>query len=269
MDTIYRCYKGGRFKALTLSYDDGRLADRRLVEILNRYGVKGTFHLNAGLFGDPGRVPADEVKSLYAGHEVSAHTYTHPTIERCPLPMVAQQVLDDRKALEALVDYPVRGLSYPNGSYNQNIVDLLPALGIEYARVVGSTHTFAMPRCFHTWQSTCHHNHDLLKNADRFLALEKSQYQFLMYVWGHSYEFDHDDNWGLIEEFCQKASGKDDIWYATNIEIVDYETAMDRLQFAADGSFAYNPSAMDLWISVNREIVKIPGGQQVNLPTGR
>ena len=44
-------FPNGARKALTMSYDDGKTPDRRLVSIFNKYGIKGTFHLNAGLLG--------------------------------------------------------------------------------------------------------------------------------------------------------------------------------------------------------------------------
>ncbi len=50
MNKVYCCYPGGKHKALTMSYDDGRTQDRRLVDIFNQNGIKGTFHLNSGLF---------------------------------------------------------------------------------------------------------------------------------------------------------------------------------------------------------------------------
>ena len=79
--TIYTCFPEGKHKVLTMSYDDGKAADRRLVEIFNKNGIKGTFHLNSGIMEeDPERIPLNEVKELYKGHEVSCHTYTHPTI---------------------------------------------------------------------------------------------------------------------------------------------------------------------------------------------
>lgn len=40
-----------------------------------------------------------------------------------------------------------------------------------------------------------------------------------MYVWGHSYEFDNHDNWDVIEKFCAYMGNRNDIWYATNLEI--------------------------------------------------
>ena len=55
-------YPGGKSKALTLSYDDGQIFDRRLVEIFNKYNMKGTFHLNSGTLGKDGYVTQEEVK---------------------------------------------------------------------------------------------------------------------------------------------------------------------------------------------------------------
>ena len=147
MKNIYICFPEGKHKVLTMSFDDGRLEDRRLVDIFNRYGIKGTFHVNSAI-RDEKRVPVSEYRELYKGHEVSCHTCTHPTIARCPMEQVVSQILEDRRNLEAAVGYPVRGLSYPNGSYNEEIVKILPALGIRYSRTVEETNGFAMPEDF-------------------------------------------------------------------------------------------------------------------------
>lgn len=272
MKTIYKCFPGGRFKVLTMSYDDGREGDRKLVEIFNKYGIKGTFHLNSGLIEkyEPlisdaygGRIQRDEMVELYKGHEVACHTFTHPTIERCPMSQVVMQVIEDRKELEKIFKYPVRGLSYPNGSYNEEIKSMLRHVGIEYSRTVGSSDNFAIPKDFYEWKATCHHNHNLLKHADEFVGLSKKQYLYMFYVWGHSFEFGRDNNWELMEEFCQKVGIREDTWYATNIQIVDYMKVCDNLQFSMEGDFVYNPSAQSAWISVDNIIYEIPGGKQV------
>ena len=266
MNKVYCCFPGGKHKALTMSYDDGRTQDRRLVEIFNRYGIRGTFHLNSGFLGDESHIGPDEVRTLYAGHEVACHTVTHPTIARCPLPEVAREVLDDRQALEALPGYPVRGLSYPNGSLSREIEALLPACGIRYSRVVGSSDGFALPEDPWRWQATCHHGHRLMELGAQFAALYKRQYLYLMYVWGHSYEFDSNDGWSLIEGFCREMGGRDDIWYCTNIEFMDCMDDYARLQFAADNSFVRNPNARDCWIQVNDGTpVRVPAGEILKL----
>lgn len=266
MNKVYMCYPGGKHKALTMSYDDGKVQDRRLVALFNRYGIKGTFHLNSGLFHDPQRIQPEEIPALYAGHEVACHTVTHPTIARCPLPEVAQEVLDDRRALEAAWGQPVRGLSYPNGSVTREIEALLPMCGIRYSRVVGSSGHFGLPENPYRWQATCHHNTRLLEMGEQFVQLFKQQYLYLMYVWGHSYEFDDRNNWDVMERFCELVGNRDDVWYCTNIEFMDAVDDYARLQFAADNSFVYNPNARDCWIRVNdREPVCIPAGALIQL----
>lgn len=274
MRTIYRCFPGGKFKVLTMSYDDGREPDKRLISLFNKYKIKGSFHLNSGLLKDAPPTPNDvyglritteEIPEVFKGHEVSCHTSTHPTIARSPIGHVAKEIIEDREKLEEIVGYTVRGLSYPNGSFSDEIKALLPGIGIEYARVVDTTGTFEMPRDFLEWKGTCRHaDPNLLTYADDFLALKKKQYLYMFYVWGHSYEFPRDNNWELIEKFCEKVGNRDDIWYATNIEIVDYLKACHNLQFSMNGNFVYNPSFQSVWLSVDEIIYEIPGGKQVS-----
>ncbi|WNQ09503.1 polysaccharide deacetylase family protein [Paenibacillus aurantius] len=265
MPKIVLCFPGGRHKALTMSYDDGRTADKRLVDIFNRNGIKGTFHLNGGLFEAEDRIPEAEIRALYEGHEIAALTLTHPTIARCPDEMIVHEVMEDRKRLERIAGYTVRGMSYPNGSYNRRIKSMLPSLGIEYSRVVASTGNFSMPDDWHEWQPTCHHKHNLMKQAETFVSLHKAQYLYLMYVWGHSYEFDLDGNWELMEEFCAFAGGRPEIWYATNIEIADYVKAFEQLQFSASLDFVYNPTALSVWLGVDGRITEVGPGRQVSM----
>ncbi len=260
MQNIYYCFPEGKHKVFTLSYDDGKCADRRLIEIMNNYGVRGTFHLNAGLMDREDRISAEEVQSLYQGHEVAAHTYTHPTIARSPREEVIEQIMEDRKALEKLVGYPVRGMSYPNGSYNQQIIDVLPHLGIEYSRVVGGHQNFGLPSNFYQWQATCHHKNQGIQRAKDFVELHKKQYLYMLYIWGHSYEFDIDNNWEIIEEIFRIVGNQEDIWYATNIEIVDYLKALERLQFNGERTQVLNASHLTLWLDVNGKKVKVHPG---------
>lgn len=265
MAKIMVAFPGGKHKALTMSYDDGRVEDRKLVSILNRHGIRGTFHLNSGLMGSGDRIGAEEAAELYNGHEVSAHTVTHPTIERCPNEALIVEIMEDRKRLEGIAGYPVRGMSYPNGSYNRRIKELLPHLGIEYARTVSATGGFGMPDDWHEWHPTCHHNKGMMELAKAFADLKKTQYLYLMYVWGHSYEFSNDGSWSLMEEFCSFIGGREDIWYATNIEIVDYMKAFGQLKFTADCSFVRNPNAQTIWLVADSRIVEVKGGCSATL----
>lgn len=254
------CFPGGKQKAVTLSYDDGREHDRRLVEIMNRYGLKGTFHLNSGNLGKEHYIAAEEVPALFSCHEVSAHTVTHPFLELAPPEDVVNEIMQDRAALERLAGYQVRGMSYPFGTYNDRVVSLLPSLGIEYARTVESTGAFDLPANFLTWHPTCHHK-DMLDAGRRFLDLDlRFPRMALLYVWGHSYEFADQGNWDELERFGELISGHEEIWYATNAEIASYMQAVQRLRFSADCRLVHNPSAVPVWVQVDGEAQVVEPG---------
>lgn len=258
-------FPGGKHKAVTLSYDDGTIHDRRLVEIFNQYGLRGSFHLNSGNLGRDGYITPEEVVSLFAHHEVSAHSVTHPHLETLPLESLVWEILEDRRALESLVGYPVRGMSYPYGSYNTRLVQALPHYGIEYARTVESHGHFHLPDDFLCWHPTCHHNADLEHKTEIFLKSPTKNRLQLLYVWGHSYEFDRNDNWELVERFGQQiAAAHDEVWLATNIEIVDYCAALRQLRSSVNGDIVQNLSHLTLWISVNGESREIAAGETVS-----
>ena len=273
--SIYICFPGGKAKALTMSYDDGRKDDIRLVEIFNRHGIRGTFNINYGPISrnHPLRITPEQVKELYKGHEVATHALEHPTMERCPITEVVQQIMEDRKGLEKLTGELVRGHAYPNGSFSAEIKALLPSLGIAYARTWadGGNHSFDPPKDLYEWGFTCHHaDPELMDYAKEFAENERYQYLQIMMVAGHSFEFDRADNWNVIEEFCAYMGGRDDIWYATNIEIADYLNAARSLQYSADHTKVYNPNARTMWVQnwvtkTDHSIYEVPGGAAVTI----
>ena len=56
MANLFMRFPEGKVKALTLSYDDGVEQDVRLIEIMKKYGLKGTFNINSGLYASEGTV---------------------------------------------------------------------------------------------------------------------------------------------------------------------------------------------------------------------
>lgn len=88
--SIFMRFPGGRHKVLTLSYDDGVWQDVRLISIMKKHGLKGTFNINSGLYPQEDtesmRMPLDRARELYipAGMEVAIHAQTQPFLAvRC------------------------------------------------------------------------------------------------------------------------------------------------------------------------------------------
>lgn len=71
MNKVYIRFPCFKLKAVTLSYDDGVRQDKRLISIMQKYGLKGTFNINAGIFSDKnegkgkGRMSKQEALGLY------------------------------------------------------------------------------------------------------------------------------------------------------------------------------------------------------------
>ncbi|MBR6728884.1 MAG: polysaccharide deacetylase, partial [Clostridia bacterium] len=73
------------------------------------------------------------------------------------------------------------------------------------------------------------------------------------------------NNWDMIEKFCQMVGGRDDLWYATNIEIYDYITALRSLVISADNTMVYNPSALTVWFTADGEVMSVAPGELLKL----
>lgn len=264
-------FPGGKNKTVTFSYDDGRIFDKRLSDIFSSHGLKATFNINSNNFNNSdGKyyITWEEAKKYYldAGHEVAVHTLTHPWLEGLRTNDALFEIIEDRKEIEKHLGVISRGMAYPYGCYNDQTLDAIRLSGIEYSRTVVSTHKFFMPKNWLTLDATCHHNDPkLFELAENFLQPAKWGNCQMFYVWGHSYEFDNNDNWDVIEKFADIISGKDYIWYATNIGIFDYVKAFENLRTSFDNSIVYNPSALTVWFSLGGKIYSVKGGETIKI----
>ena len=267
-------YPGFREKAVTLSYDDGNVADKKLAEIMTAYGLCGTF--NVGTLPEESgssKLSKEEARKVYLqdGIEVAVHGARHLTWTEVEPAVAARDIMANREDLEKTFGKIINGCAYPNGAYNDTVVDILNNSGIKYARTVVKTEGFALSTDWLRLPTTCHHdNPRLMELTDMFLAIEKQQRFWgnvprLFYLWGHSYEFNQKDNWCVIEKFAEKISGKDDIWYATNGEIYEYVEAFNRLIFSVDLTYVKNPSAIDVYINVLGKEIIVPAGKTVEI----
>ena len=107
--------------------------------------------------------------------------------------------------------------------------------------------------------------------VDEFLSATEIEYFWanspkLFYLWGHSFEFNNDNNWEVIEEFAKKVANREDVWYCTNVELYDYVKAFERLEFSVDGKIIANHSDKDLYLSYygQKVLVKACGVTKIN-----
>jgi peptidoglycan-N-acetylglucosamine deacetylase len=277
---IEMLFPQGKSKALILSFDDGRTADRHLVKLMNDYGLIGTFHLNSNKLGTNDYLTKEEIKTQYKGHEVSGHTANHPNLTSLSKIDVIYEVLEDRKELERLMGYPIRGMSYPFGNTNDFVIEAISGLGIEYARTVGDTYNLSIPTDFLKWQPSIHlfGKTNYIPNDTANDRRELGQfYQLandflnanslaLFYVWGHSWEYDGPGNkWAEVEKFFKMISNNPDICYTTQIGLVDYFDAFKNLKFSLDKTMVTNLSSINVFVKLNGKVFTIESGSTKQL----
>lgn len=222
----------GLKKAVTFSFDDGVMQDRRLVEILKKYGLRGTFNLNSGMMYhecvwntcgvDVIRLNHDECLELFGDMEAAVHSLTHPDLLAENDYMRERQIAGDKANLERLFGREIYGMAYPGVSgTSDELIDLAKRFGIKYARfpydIEYGDVTFDVPQDLFRLTGVKISNARLADIAESFVRLDRPE-PSLLYIWGHSYEFDIDDSWGDFERICERLSGKNDIFYGTNHE---------------------------------------------------
>lgn len=277
---IEMLFPEGKSKALILSYDDGRSEDRRLVKLMNKYGLIGTYHINSNKLGLTNYLNKAEIKELFAGHEVSVHSANHPNLTALSKIDIVYEIAEDRKELERLVNYPVRGMAYPFGNYNDFLIETIKGLGIEYARTVYDTYTFNIPKDLLQWHPTMHQfgkaytepnnpENDrrelehFYQTINEFLQTKNLA---LMDVWGHSYEIGSDENkWNETEKFFKMISNNPSIYYAKQIDVVDYINAFNNLKFSVNKNMVMNPSSFTLFFKKDGKTYSVLPGKTIAL----
>lgn len=226
-----------KLKAVTFSFDDGVTQDIRLIELLNEYNLKCTFNLNSQRLGERGflsnttqriahyKIHPEDVKEIYSGHEVAAHTLTHQNLTKLDENEIIRQVEQDRLNLSNLCGYEVIGMAYPCGGVNNDdrVAEIIKNnTGIKYSRTITSTENFELQENLYRFNPTVHYSSfdKLMELGESFINL-KPDSQKIFYIWGHSYEMDfNSENWLKLEEFFKLISNKDDIFYGTNKEVL-------------------------------------------------
>lgn len=225
----------GKNKAVTFSFDDGISQDKRLIGLLDKYGLKGTFNLNSGMFGSRDslirngmevrhdEIDEKEIYETYKNHEVAVHGLKHLNFRQIEDDgVLIDQIERDRKALEKIMKVPVVGCAYPYGAFNDHVVEIMrKSTGVKYSRTTVSTHNFDLQKDLLRFDPTVYFIEDCLFDiAQKFLQTQTDKPQ-LLYVWGHSFELDANFiSWEKFESFCELVSGKKDVYYGTNAQVL-------------------------------------------------
>jgi len=270
-------FPGFKLKALSLSYDDGLKTDKRLIDIMLKYGLKGTFNLNLGCISENTSdklLTEKEAYELYtsSGMEVAVNGRHHVLVDKVDKSVAVNYLISDRGALEKLFGKVVKGLTYPFGALDENSANLFKICGFKYARTTNNTDNFNLPSNWLTLNPTTKNSSsNVLDLAKEFVELKECGYFWFneprfFCACGHSCDFLTEKDWDKFVEFAKIVSSAKDIWFASVGEVCDYVTAFERLEFSAEGAYIKNPTAIDVYVKYfNGENIVIPSGKTIKI----
>ena len=224
-------------KYFTMSFDDGTVQDKRIIQILKKYKVDCvTFFINTGLYGakwswvgESAGMPdvhtrlteAEICSGIYKGYDVAVHTLTHPSLIDCENDKVLKEVGNDATNIKSLTGIQPVGMAWPgvHPAYTKNLINtIVQGTTVRFARTTKDTSSYRLPAAFMEWHPTCSMSSSMLMPlAKRFLKRTDTE-DTLFYVWGHGYELDLYDLWDEFEALIKTMSEADNIILVSNTE---------------------------------------------------
>ena len=284
----YNLYPNQANKADSFSFDDGKITDREVVSALNHYHLKGSFHLVPSWLGNSGFLTSNEVAALFNGHEVSNHGNTHSKIDNQTPAQYAADISNCRAALGSLTGYGVTGYAYPFGGIEnpstsattwEQVYDTLGNNNITYARAGGNAvNYYTLPADFYQWKyqvrigpfGSSSTTADAFGRVSAFVSQPVKDTMQLLLTFAHGHEIEEyaqtgksSTGWDLFDEYCEAIAGKEDIWYATMVEIAEYAKASNSLKVGS-GTIK-NPTGKSVWITLNSVPKEIKPGRVISI----
>jgi len=214
-------------KIVTFSFDDGIQYDEKLVKLLNKYNLKCTFNINTGLILrshlyrdiEVHRLLPEEMRKIYVGHEIASHSLTHPRLETLTGREIQTEVYQDIENIKSIFNLQsVPCFAYPYGTYNDEVKNVLKTLDIKFARAIKETNSFDLGDDLLEYNPTAHYRSEKIFDIiDEFLKSNPKE-KSILYIWGHSYEPEGNNEWDFLEEIFKRVANRDDIDYLTNGE---------------------------------------------------
>ena len=156
---------GNPARQVVLSFDDGYLnVLQNAAPLLARHRFTAIQFLVADLLGQNNRwdLPHGEVPErlmdaahirewLALGHEIGAHTLTHPHLTQLSPAAAREEITASKKKLEDLLGRPVRHFCYPYGETNDTVTALVAEAGYTTATTTrwGANTTATPPFALH------------------------------------------------------------------------------------------------------------------------
>jgi peptidoglycan-N-acetylglucosamine deacetylase len=225
---------------VTTSWDDGHVLDLRVAELLERYGVGGTFYVapRSRELSVRSRLSVGELRSLGERFEIGGHTLTHPRLPALALGQATEEIRRGKDELEHMLGSTLHSFAYPGGAYDERHVALVRDAGFKVGRTVRRhvTHPATDPLQMDTTVHAYRHWSDghavarssgwrLADSVRRFWNWDRLAMAMfdrvrerggVFHLWGHSWEIDAHEDWLRLDRVLAYVGGRRDATYVAN-----------------------------------------------------
>lgn len=140
---------------LTITFDDGYSSFlRETLDVLKQYSMKAIqfivvdkigahndWDVARGEIAEPLMNRFQILEWLEAGHEIGAHSATHPHLTHCSPVQLCEEVCSSKKRLEDMFSIPIHHFCYPYGDFNLSVRDAVEDAGYQTAcTTIGGIH---------------------------------------------------------------------------------------------------------------------------------
>lgn len=212
---------------LTTSWDDGHPLDFRIAEMLERYGLTGTFYVPCR--AETKVMSTSQIQELSRRFEIGAHTLDHVRLQNITETEARRQLSGSRLWIEEITGRECRIFCFPGGKFRRSQLPLLRETGFGAARTVEmmalagpqrrqgvallATTIQVYPHSLFTylgnaakrwrgknlWLLRFHHwRKDWATTAIALLNCARRE-GGVFHLWGHSWEIEEGGQWGPLE----------------------------------------------------------------------
>jgi len=239
---------------VTTSWDDGSLADLKMLHLLNKYNLKATFYISQN-----SPLHENQIKKIAETQEIGAHTLNHVNLKQISLNQAQTEIIGSKQWLEKITSQSIKMFCYPKGQYNSKILALIKKTEFDGARTIKPNQTriknkYEMPTtCYVFPPKKRKRGGGLPAKIHRFLIQLKDFYLYdvisllktgiffghknwakvakkyfdltlkssgVYHLWGHTAEIEKHNLWPQIEDVFKHISNNKNIKYLTNSETI-------------------------------------------------
>ncbi len=244
-------------KIITTSWDDGNKLDLKLLDLLNKYNLKGTFYIPKN--SELKSLTDQEIELIAETQELGAHTLTHPDLTKLSSDEeISQEIKGSKDFLEQLTGKEIKMFAYPAGKFDLRTKQAVKEAGFIAARVT-KQFEFNISQAKFEFATTLHVYHSNFRKRNKnphhyskflFQPLQNSFSQILKlklpkksffswlnlsqalfdcflvkgkiyHLWGHSWEIEKYGMWDDLENLCRYVSHRQDCLYLNNSQTLE------------------------------------------------